>query len=316
MRSDGEQYLLPVDDFKTDAGIHIENVLLPFETIDVIFNRKNIFANTQFHDPSHIKYNIYQSECWYPYINLKNGKIWNDKFEAFFSMTNFSNQYSSGLIHKMREALIKEIRVGITAARSGMNLQTKFKKKNEQINTILAKYLDYLEERALNRIDENVFKLKLEEWEDMIKTRLPKFYKMEAKTVFFNYYDLEGIRREINDDLEKFYNSKIKNLMFATSAKIYPYFNQIVSVRIIIAKFYRIPEEDIGKEDILFYKEEFSKSGKEIEEEKDDDDEVEGAVEEHKEEANTKDGATKKGETQTAGREHIYKDKEEKTPNK
>jgi hypothetical protein len=40
----------------------------------------------------------------------------------------------------------------------------------------------------------------------MIKTRLPKFYKMEAKTVFFNYYDLEGIRREINDDLEKFYN--------------------------------------------------------------------------------------------------------------
>jgi hypothetical protein len=26
--------------------------------------------------------------------------------------------------------------------------------KNEQINTILAKYLDYLEERALNRIDE------------------------------------------------------------------------------------------------------------------------------------------------------------------
>ena len=62
----------------------------------------------------------------------------------------------------MIEALIKEIRVGITASRSGMNLQTKFKKKvrnlikikNEQINTILAKYLDYLEERSLNRIDE------------------------------------------------------------------------------------------------------------------------------------------------------------------
>ena len=51
-----------------------------------------------------------------------------------------------------------------------------------------------------------MFKLKVEEWEDMIKTRLPKFYKMEAKTIFFNYFDLEGIRREINDDLEKFYN--------------------------------------------------------------------------------------------------------------
>ena len=29
---------------------------------------------------------------------------------------------------------------------------------------------------------------------------------MEAKSIFFNYYDLEGIRREINDDLETFYN--------------------------------------------------------------------------------------------------------------
>jgi len=69
------------------------------------------------------------SDCWLPYINLKDGKIWNDNFEAFYSMTNFTNQFSSGLIHRMREGLIKEIRVGITAARSGMNLQTKFKKK-------------------------------------------------------------------------------------------------------------------------------------------------------------------------------------------
>jgi|LauGreDrversion4_2_1035121.scaffolds.fasta_scaffold1288217_2 hypothetical protein len=95
--------------------------------------------------------------------------------------------------------------------------------------------------------------------------------------------------------------------MFATSAKIYPYFNQIVSVRIIIAKFYRLPEEDIGKEDILFYKEEFSKSGKELEEEKDDDDEVEGEGGEKKDEPTTKEG-TKKGET--GGRENVYKEKE------
>ncbi len=97
--------------------------------------------------------------------------------------------------------------------------------------------------------------------------------------------------------------------MFATSAKIYPYFNQIVSVRIIIAKFYRIPEEDIGKEDILFYKEEFSKSGKELEEEKDDDDEVEGEGEggDKKDDPATKEG-TKKGET--GGRENVYKEKE------
>lgn len=68
---------------------------------------------------------------------------------------------------------------------------------------------------------------------------------MEAKSIFFNFYEPEIIRREINEDLEHFFNSKIKNLMFATSAKVYAYMNQVVSVRIILAKFYKIPLEDI-----------------------------------------------------------------------
>ena len=63
--------------------------------------------------------------------------------------------------------------------------------------------------------------------------------------IFFNFYETEIIRREINDDLETFYNTKIKNLMFATSAKVYPYMNRILSIRIILAKFYKIPLDDI-----------------------------------------------------------------------
>ena len=33
--------------------------------------------------------------------------------------------------------------------------------------------------------------------------------------------------------------------MFATSAKVYPYMNRILSIRIILAKFYKIPLDDI-----------------------------------------------------------------------
>ena len=60
MQSDGEHYLLQVDEFKNEDGIHIDNVILPFDTIDIIFNRRNIYANTQFHNPCHIKYNLNQ----------------------------------------------------------------------------------------------------------------------------------------------------------------------------------------------------------------------------------------------------------------
>jgi hypothetical protein len=120
------------------------------------------------------------------------------------------------------------------------------------------------------------------DWEDRIRTRIPEFYRMEAKSVYFNFFELEIIRREINDDLEKFYNSKIKNLVFATSAKIFAYPNQIVSCRIILAKFYKIPEEDIEENDELkAYKELMKKQAEDrlhnrlVEEEVDSDDEEE-----------------------------------------
>jgi len=83
--------------------------------------------------------------------------------------------------------------------------------------------------------------------------------------------------REINEDLEGFFKSKIKNLMFATSARVYSYMNQIVSVRIILAKFYKIPLEDVEDPDEYEeYKEELKMSAENlIEEEEDTDDDEE-----------------------------------------
>ena len=145
----------------------------------------------------------------------------------------------------MTDALIKEMRVGIAAARSGKNLPTRFKKKNEVINKQLGKQLDFLENRHLNRISEKEFIEKKQEWEVVVKKYMPKFYRMEAQAIFFNFFETEIIRREITDDLEEFWYSKIKNVVFATSAKVYAYPNQVVSVRIMLAKIYRIPLEDI-----------------------------------------------------------------------
>lgn len=103
---------------------------------------------------------------------------------------------------------------------------------------------------------EQEYNTKVANWEDNIRSKMPKFYRMEARVVFFNFYEPEIIRRSITEDMEYFYNSKIKNIMFATSAKVYAYLNQIVSVRIILAKFYKIPLEDINdKEEEKDYKE-------------------------------------------------------------
>lgn len=202
-------------------------------------------------------------------------------------MTNFGPVLSPGLVNKMTNSLIKEVRVGIAAARSGMNLQTKFKKKNEQINIILRKYLDYQEDYALNRITERQFKMNKSDWKENVKSKMPRFYRMEAKTLFYNYYELETIRRNMIEDIETFFSSKIKNLIFATSAKIFPYLNQAVSVRIILAKFYKIAEEDIQPEDLGEYKLDMQLRELSIKEEEDSfDDELEEDKESQKKENN------------------------------
>lgn len=299
MKQGNEINFLPVDNFKDRSGNFIKDKInMPYETIDLIFNRNNIYSNMQYHDPYYIKYNLYDNETWRPYLIMNNDSIFRGRFEPFYSLTNFGPCYSPGLVNKMKESLIKEMRVGITAARSGMNLQTKFKKKTEQINTFLQQYCDYLENRALNRISENDFRDRISEWEDNIRSKMPKFYRMEARVVFFNFYEPEIIRRSITEDMESFYASKIKNLMFATSSKVYSYLNQIVSVRIMLAKFYKIPLEDISdKDEEREYKESLLiDPNKMIEEEKDSDDEEDEELNKMANEGTTG-GGNQNGET-------------------
>jgi hypothetical protein len=120
---------IPREDFKDRSGRADIFHKMPYETIDMIFNRTNIYTNMQFHDPEKITYNLYDKSRWRPYITLPNDVIWKGKFDPFYSLSNFGPTYTPGLVNKMKESLIKEMRVGIAAARSGKNLQTRFKKK-------------------------------------------------------------------------------------------------------------------------------------------------------------------------------------------
>jgi len=308
LQAESDQFFLPVDEFKDRSGKTVTHTALPYATLDIIFNKNNIFANRQYHDPAHIKYNLYQKKEWIPYCHLKEEKIWRNKFQNFYSMMNFGSAISPGLIVKMTNALVKEVRVGIAAARSGMNLQTRFKKKNEQVNLILRNYLDLIEDLALARISDKKFKVLRFDWKEAIKTKIPKFYRMEAKTLYYNYYDLEGIRRNMTEDIETFFNSKIKNLMFATSGKVYPYINQVVSIRIILAKFYRIAEEDILPEHLKEYKEDMAQREQAIKEEEDSfDDEME----EEEATAKAKEELTKKNEEERLEEEKAEKERKE-----
>jgi hypothetical protein len=162
-----------------------------------------------------------------------------------------------------------------------------------------------MEDLSLNRITQKEFDKKIKEWELMIKQKIPKYFIMDSITVFFNYYDLEKIRRTLTDDIEYFYGTKEKNIVFATSAGVYPYLNNIVSIRIILAKFFKQNEEDLTPEERKDV-EDNKEFANVIQEEEDSDDED---LEEETANANDKNSpgefAEKEKSTPTPGKDKI-----------
>jgi hypothetical protein len=53
-----DKHLLPVNTFYYEDNTAIKEVFLPYETIEVIFNNKNIWINMKNHDPAKIHYNL------------------------------------------------------------------------------------------------------------------------------------------------------------------------------------------------------------------------------------------------------------------
>jgi len=86
MNSEKDQYVLPIDKFVDAEGEEVMPVVLPYETIDIIFNRNNIFANYQYFDPTSCLYDIYDTNRWRPFIDLNIYSSETDKAKKKYGM--------------------------------------------------------------------------------------------------------------------------------------------------------------------------------------------------------------------------------------
>ena len=215
---------------------------IPYETVDVIFNDKNIFANSQHHSPDKIYYDLYDKTKWIAFYDRpvqRENSSWN---------YNFGPSYSKKIISSMTTKLQREVKVEIAVSRKNLNMYTKFKKMKEQIVLQLENYLDILEKRALGVYEQGEFEEALEEFSSRVKEYMPQFFKMEMNDLFFNSFDLVSIRKDVREKLEGIWNDRRKKIIFGSSAKVYGYINHTISVRVAVAKFYKIPLEDVKSE--------------------------------------------------------------------
>jgi hypothetical protein len=130
IQRDKEASYLIEHNYKSDY-FGIKNEILPYRTIEVIFNKKNIYVNKQHPNPVGILFDIYDRNKWLAVFNKRDNKskvIWKSDIQPFYSFRNFLNPYPEEELLLIKRKLLKGMCTGIRNIRIQKNLPTNISK--------------------------------------------------------------------------------------------------------------------------------------------------------------------------------------------
>jgi hypothetical protein len=213
-----------------------EEVILPYRTIDIIFNKKNVYMNLQHYDPSRIIYDIYDDTLWYPFCK-EPVKL----YSAFYSPPVLLPPLNLLGAKRLHSNIIKELILGISALRSGKNLPTSWKNSKDICVEQMEEHLKFLEEAARGEYEERKINEHKREWALKMRQFMPVYYRFSAVPGHFNYPEADRISSVFIDNSKEFLVKDDKNMKWAVAARIFPYVGKIISIRVIVAAFHPVP---------------------------------------------------------------------------
>lgn len=236
---------------KDNDGLQIKNDVLPFRTIDVIFNKKNIFLNLQNPNPAGILFDIYNKEKWFSVLKIKDPNsadpkdtiIWKQDIPAFYSFKNFLPPLSEEEIDTMRKTITSSIITTIKIIRNQKNLSSFFKSTRE-IKDMLNLYLIFIEMKELGLVNKTEHKKRMKLWREHIMDKMPNKNTLTFIPLFFNYANETLISTYIEENCTDFLYKNKKDQYYVITCKIFQYPNRVLSVRLIICCFYKAPESE------------------------------------------------------------------------
>ena len=251
------------------------NDVLPYRTIDVIYNKKNIFVNLQNPNPASILFDIYNREKWYTVLKIRPPNetepnqmgIWKQDIPAFYSFKNFLPYYSEEEIEIMKKTILSTLSNTVRNARLQKNLNTTLKSVRKIIINIeflliyfqkreLREYFDlymiFLEMKDLGLVSKKEHKEKIEAWRKYVESK-NNHITFSLLPLQFNYANETLISTFIDDNCSSFILKNKKDLYLVLSCKIFQYPNRVISVRIVIANCFKVGENDRAKEDDNIY---------------------------------------------------------------
>ena len=222
-----------------------KEVDVPYRTIDMIFNNKNIYMNMQHYDPARIIYDIYDDTLWSPFMP-GNQKI----FGAFYAPPILYPPLHLPSAKKLHENIIKEIKIGISALRSGKNLGTSWKNQKDTFVDLMETHLKFFELAARGEFTEEESKSEKFRWSRRIRQFMPKYYRMTAIPAHFNYPEPDRITSVLLEKAKDFFVADHKNIKWAVAVRIFPYVGKVISIRTLVAAIYPVPG-GVNQEELL-----------------------------------------------------------------
>lgn len=171
-----DKHLLPVESFYDKrTGKDVEGMALPYSTVDLVFNHKNVWANLQNPSPTHIHFHLHNEREWLPLITdllvphplareeatkrkviketLMDFKTKGDfmkPFVSFFDPKTMDMAFPPNQIERFEASIYKEVETSIKQVRSSQNLSTKVR-KNAYTTRVLQSQLEFFEDVQCER---------------------------------------------------------------------------------------------------------------------------------------------------------------------
>ena len=198
-RSLSSQDLLPEKDFSPPAMKFSEMPVLPYKSIDVVFDQTNCWLNLQHFCPCAIFYDFWNPLYWHPFTTVLTS------FRSFSQgYKGFRKARPREYFDKIRLKILTKLRKSIDSLRRNANLSTFFQ-QDELLIMHMERGLELCFKRELysEAAEDGVEKLKLESewtvWKLQLYSKIPPSHRFEGHSFLFSFADASEISRIILD---------------------------------------------------------------------------------------------------------------------
>jgi len=195
---------------------------LLYESVEAIFNHKNLWISRTLLDPAQIRYDFEESGEWSAFVEPRMQSL--GKPEAFYTPKRLSAKVPPDRLRSMEAQILGELKNQITVARSS-GLTTTINKSAELVDA-LKRGID-LQESA--RLGDESAKKESKAWERDVKSRLPAGSTLKAKAVHFSYTDAKKIRKHLLS-VTDYAEQRDDGIEFTIAVKAFAFHGGVVSV--------------------------------------------------------------------------------------